>query len=126
MTISGTISNQSGETIPGASVFISDANGVMVNPPRGVNADVNGVYSININPNDHITASYVGTEKRTIKPSGQTVNFILSPPAGGTLKPVEITIKKPFPWILAISGLIVVMGLTFILIDINNKLKLSK
>lgn len=87
MTLTGLIKDKSG-TLPGANIFVSDANGKALTPLRGDSSDViTGGYILeNVKPEDYVTVSYVGYKKNTKKvadlgTSGNTIryDFILQP-----------------------------------------------
>lgn len=67
MKITGKVFDKAGD-LPGASVYISDADGKLDSSINGVPTDINGEYSIdNIDPNQHkyISVSFVGYDTVT-------------------------------------------------------------
>lgn len=54
--VSGTVYDEIGETVPGASVFVKD------NPSMGVATDIDGHFSLKVNKNDKIVVSFTGYE----------------------------------------------------------------
>lgn len=70
-TISGTVSDEKGETIPGANVMIKGT-------ATGTTTDYDGRYSLQAKPNDILEFSFLGYETETIKVGNQTtVNAVL-------------------------------------------------
>ena len=63
MTFKGKVTDPSGEALTGANVYVSDANGNVLNPPKGATADAKGNYKFDSMTNDYITASFVGMKK---------------------------------------------------------------
>lgn len=123
MIISGKVKNSSGETIPGASIFVSDENGNMLNPVIGVNSDINGNYTINVSTNDKfITASFVGTKKQTKQLFDLNGNndFQLQ---SNDLSQVEIIVNRPLPWQLIIAVLLSTVGVSYFIWDISKIIK---
>ncbi len=119
MLVQGKITNkQTSETIPGAQVFISDASGTMLNPPRGAASDVNGMYALNVNTGDYITATFVGLQRKTAKVGGSIINFDLDISSGASLAEVEVSEKKPFNWKLTVGLILLLAGVTYFTIDI--------
>lgn len=57
------------ETLPSAHVIVTDADGNAKTPTKGVSTDMDGSYSIDVNPTDYLTASFVGLGKKTVKAS---------------------------------------------------------
>jgi hypothetical protein len=103
ISIYGTVSDSTGQTLPQANVYVSDANGVIAFPQIGAAADNNGIYSISSIPaGSYVTASYVGS-KQTIKTTGSgKYDFKLN--VGITGNTATITANK-FNWwvVLAIT-----------------------
>ncbi len=119
MKLTGKIKDSNGDEIIGANVFVSDASGKLVNPPKGTSTDVGGNYSLDINSEDYVTATYVGTENQTIKPSGSNQDFKLTESSDAALPEVLIEadrIYKPnyLGWImLGVGFTALVTGIIF-------------
>lgn len=97
MLYKGKITDSSGEPLTGANVYVSDANGNVLNPPKGASADANGNYKFNSDSAEYITASFVGMKKQTVKGNRAYLNFVLKPDELATLATVEIVEKKYVP-----------------------------
>ncbi len=70
-TLTGVVKDESGEMLIGASV-------VVANSTRGVVSDLDGKFSISVNPNDELTFSYIGYKSETVKVGNRTsLNVIL-------------------------------------------------
>lgn len=127
MIVTGKIINaQTGESIPGANVFVSDAAGNMLNPPRGVATGYNGIYSIDVPAETFLTATFVGLQRQTMQVSGKELNFNLSMASGTSLPEIETSAKKPFNWKLWLGILALTAGAAFLVYDISNKQTLLK
>lgn len=122
MQIQGKITDQNGTTIPGANIYVSDAAGNVLNPPIGTQSDTNGMYML-VAPDSaqYITASFVGMKRQVAKATGNIQNFELQ--EGNPLEVVEITAKKPFPWLIAIAVTVITVGLSFFIVDISKQTK---
>jgi TonB-linked SusC/RagA family outer membrane protein len=71
-TISGTITDNNGETVIGATIVEKS------NPTNGTITDIDGNFSLSVAPNAELEISYVGFQPQTISISGRnTVNVIL-------------------------------------------------
>jgi len=70
MTLTGKIKDKN-ETLPGANIYVSDAQGKPLSPLRGDSSDVvTGYYILeNVQPTDYVTVSFVGYKKNTKKVS---------------------------------------------------------
>ena len=68
MTLTGKIKDQN-DTLPGANIYVSDAQGKALSPLRGDSSDVvTGYYVLeNVKPTDYVTVSFVGYKKNTKK-----------------------------------------------------------
>lgn len=131
MQLQGKITNkQTGETIPGANIYISDANGAVSYTPTGAQSDANGMYAFFVPNGAYVTASYVGMKKQVVQPIAQQCvsspcttiqNFELE--SGSPLEVVEIQAKKPFPWLIAIATTVIIIGLGYFIYDISKKIK---
>jgi len=130
MQLQGKITDkQTGETIPGANIYISDATGYMLNPPTGTQSDANGMYALFVPNGAYVTASFVGMKKQMVQPIAQQCvaapcttiqNFELE--SGSPLEVVEIQAKKPFPWLIAIASTVIIIGLGYFIYDISKKI----
>lgn len=74
--ISGTVSDENGEPLTGAYVYIKDTQ-------VGTTTNLDGIYVIDINPDDELTFSFVGYLEQTLKPkaASNTLNVKLQPDA---------------------------------------------
>lgn len=71
LTIRGTVTDNTGETLPGVSVLVGGTT-------RGVATDINGRYSIVTEGNNTLTFSYVGYQSLTVNINGRTeINVVL-------------------------------------------------
>jgi len=71
-TITGTVVDEKGETLPGVTVVIEGTT-------RGVSTDIDGKYSINASPGEVLVFSSVGMNTRTITVGTQTaINVTLT------------------------------------------------
>lgn len=83
--ISGVVSDQNGDPLVGASVWIKNAK-------RGAITDVDGRYTINVKPGDEIVFSFIGMDSRQITyRKGTTFDVELSESEGNTLNEVIVT-----------------------------------
>ena len=64
--VRGVIYDESGDPLPGATVMIEGST-------RGVSADIDGTYTINVKPTDKLIFSFIGMESQTITVGAQTV-----------------------------------------------------
>lgn len=106
------------ETLPGASIYISDANGNPLQPMKGVNANPLGQYSINVNAGDYLTATFVGRQRITKKAVSSKMDFVL--PAND-LPEVEITSKKPFQWRTLVYAGFVALAAFLVIYELKRK-----
>ncbi len=133
MIISGNIKDINGPTIPGANIYLSDANGNMLQPVSGTATDIDGNYTLDTKDAQYITATFVGVGRQTKSvyenlPVGGSfqsnrINFVLGTTEGNPLNTAEITAKKPLPWPLIISVSVVIMGMTFFIVKIYKDSK---
>lgn len=65
-TVKGTVVDENGDPIIGASVRISGKEGV------GVITDINGNYTISAPKGSKVTISYIGYVSQTVAPGGRT------------------------------------------------------
>lgn len=114
MKLTGKIVDSNGDVIIGANVFVSDSSGKLVNPPKGTSTDANGKYSLDVKVGDYITATFVGTERQTVKIDpmlGSTLNFNLIESKDASLPEVVIEAKRVYKnsylnWVLIGLGLV--------------------
>ena len=95
--ISGIVKDYNGETLVGANIFISDKDGLVINPPKGTTTDVNGKFKLEISSGDYITCSFVGYKKEIKKISSNVagvINFNLAQSLDSTLSTVEIVTNR--------------------------------
>ena len=111
MKLTGKILDSNGDVIIGANVFVSDSSGELVNPPKGTSTDVDGKYILDVKNGDYVTATYVGTERQTVKVNGSTLDFKLIESKDTALPEVLIESNRVYKksylnWILIGLGLI--------------------
>ncbi|HBL34130.1 MAG TPA: SusC/RagA family TonB-linked outer membrane protein [Porphyromonadaceae bacterium] len=71
ITVKGKVTDEKGESLPGATVII-------VGSTKGVITDVDGVYSIEVSPTDELEFTYIGMEPQKVKVNNNTtLNIIL-------------------------------------------------
>ena len=122
MTITGTIKDNTGQTVPFANVFLSDSKGRPIG--NGVVADANGNYSLDAAGGNFITASFVGMAPQTQTVSTNlTINFTLQPDAGSTFNSTDVTTKRPIPWMLILWVSVAIGGTIFLIIKISKDYK---
>ena len=111
MKLTGKILDSNGNVIIGANVFISSNAGKLVNPPKGTSTDANGKYSLDVNNGDYVTATYVGTKRKTEKVTGSNLDFTLSESEDAILPEIVIEAKRVYKksylnWVLIGLGLV--------------------
>lgn len=111
MKLTGKITDSNGDVIIGANVFVSDSSGKLVNPPKGTSTDADGKYSLDVKVGDYVTATYVGTERQTVKVNGSNLDFKLTESKDAALPEVIIEAKRIYKksylgWILIGLGII--------------------
>lgn len=127
MKLTGKITDSNGDVIIGANVFVSDSSGKLVNPPKGTSTDANGNYSIDVNNGDYVTATYVGTERQTVKivpMLNSNLDFRLTESKDAALPEILIEAERVYKknylgWILVGAGVIVLT--TGIILKIKGK-----
>lgn len=120
MIVKGKIVDSNNDPIIGASVYVSDEFGNVIQPAKSAIANFDGNYSIpNVNANDYVTASYVGTTKQTKKVNA-TLNFNLQ---WIELGEVEVAGKRPFPKLLGLAVVLTTIAFAFFIIDISKQIK---
>ena len=82
-TISGTITDENGVPLPGATIVVVETN-------DGTTTDFDGNYSINASEGQTILLSYVGYETLTLKVSDDS-NFDISLKQSGALDEIVVT-----------------------------------
>ncbi len=83
VTVSGTVTNTSGETLPGVSVYIKGTE-------NGTVTDVNGKYSIKVPKGSVLVFSYVGMQSQEVQITTQRLLNIVLKPTTKTLKDVVV------------------------------------
>lgn len=68
--LSGTVTDNTGEPLPGVTVSVSVEN-------IGTITDIDGKYSLEVRPNSSITFTYLGFKQQTIKAEGKTLNVVM-------------------------------------------------
>ena len=101
-----------------ANVYISDADGKVLNPPMGTTTNEKGEFTLNApDGQGFITASYVGLKKKTmIFDESWKYDFNLEASTDANLKEIEITADKVKKKPKVPVGLIVFASLAVILI----------
>jgi hypothetical protein len=107
-------------TLPGASIYASDATGNYIPGGYGIVSDVNGQASVPDNL-EYITVSFIGYEKQTF--AGDNIpEFVTMQQAENMLEGVTITASAPetdlIPWFI---GGIIVLLIIFKLITLKAK-----
>jgi hypothetical protein len=120
--IDGIIKDSSGQTLPGANIFTSDAQGNTAGLnggfPIGTSSKADGSYSLSFPRDSYITVSYVGYQKQTKKfSSGNTnVNWELKPMAmeGKAFEIVAFKKLSGNDWMGLLSGLLLLILLAIL------------
>lgn len=83
--ITGTVTDEKGEPLPGAYIYIK---GTQV----GTTTNLDGIYVIDIDPNQELTFSYIGYLEQIIKPlsSSNTLNVALEPDSNALEEAVAV------------------------------------
>ena len=82
--ITGTVSDENGQPLPGAYVYIKDTK-------VGTTANLDGMYVIDIDPSDELTFSFIGYLEQTLKPGkSSTVNVSLQPDSNALEEAVAV------------------------------------
>lgn len=82
--ITGTVSDENGQPLPGAYVYIKDTQ-------VGTTANLDGMYVIDIDPSDELTFSFIGYLEQTLKPGkGSTLNVSLQPDSNAIEEAVAV------------------------------------
>ncbi len=119
----GKIKDSNGDEIIGANVFVSDASGKLVNPPKGTSTDANGNYSLDINSGDYITATYVGTERQTVKPNSSNQDFKLIESKDAALQEILIEADRIYPKRNYLGWIFLGVGVATLITGIIFKIK---
>jgi len=95
---------QTGETLPGAHVYVSDANGNPIQPSYGTTTDMYGNFAFEPNPGTLITISYVGYTKQVYPVDVLYEMQMVQLSPSGVLNDVVVFGKKSYTkYILAFS-----------------------
>ncbi len=82
--ITGTVSDENGQPLPGAYVYIKDTQ-------VGTTANLDGMYVIDIDPSDELTFSFIGYLEQTLKPGkSSTLNVSLQPDSNALEEAVAV------------------------------------
>lgn len=124
MKLTGKITDSNNDAIIGANVFVSDSSGKLVNPPKGTSTDVDGKYSLDVKVGDYVTATYVGTERQTVKVGSDKLNFKLTESKDAALPEILIEAERIYKknylgWILLGIGTITLI--TGVILIIKSK-----
>lgn len=84
LTVTGTVTNSTGETLIGASVFVKGEPGI------GTVTDIDGTYSITVDDNATLVFSYTGFESQEIPVNGQKVINVVMQESSTTLNQVVV------------------------------------
>jgi hypothetical protein len=110
MYIYGTIRDRNtGETLPQANIYFSDAQGNYTAGSEGTAADENGYYSIH-GTGDYLTASYTGYKKQITPAAPGRFDFALTSGIGLP----EVVIKGKILWPRILAGLIILVFLIYL------------
>lgn len=83
-TVSGTVSDEQGNDLPGVTVLVKNTN-------RGTVTDINGKYSIEVFNNENVLVfNYVGYETQEIKINGRSIIDIKMTPSNVALEEVVV------------------------------------
>ena len=82
-TVSGFIKDASGLPLPGATVIVEGST-------RGVTADLDGAYSIDVRTGDRITVAFIGMESQTVTVGDNTVINVVLQEKGNELDEVTV------------------------------------
>ncbi|MDR2472843.1 MAG: TonB-dependent receptor [Tannerella sp.] len=82
-SITGAVSDETGEPLPGASVLVKGT-------PRGVIADADGTFKIDVSTDDVLEISYIGYEPLQVKVGSQTYISIKLEPKKNELDEVTV------------------------------------
>ncbi len=75
LKVTGRIVDEKGNTLPGASVIVQGTT-------QGVVSDADGLYAINVRPNDVLRVSYIGYKTEVVEVKGKAkINIRLNPTA---------------------------------------------
>lgn len=74
ITVKGTVVDENGEPVPGASVYVKGTK-------QGTITDIDGRFTLSINPGQTLIASFVGylSVEKTVNQSNETMTFTLVP-----------------------------------------------
>ena len=102
--LKGTVKDAiTGETLPNANIYESDATGKYTAGAKGTTTNEQGIYQFATDPTgSHITASYTGYERQT-KPRADIVTFELTT-AASALPEVVIKARAWWPYIAAFAA----------------------
>ncbi|MDR2472980.1 MAG: carboxypeptidase-like regulatory domain-containing protein, partial [Tannerella sp.] len=82
-TVTGVVSDETGEPLAGAAVIVKGS-------PRGVTADSDGTFSIEVSPDDILEMSYIGYETLQVKVGNQTYISVKLEPKRNELDEVTV------------------------------------
>ncbi len=89
ITVTGTVSDDKGETLIGATVIVQGEKGK--GPKATAITDINGNYSLTCLDNDELEFSYLGCSNQKIKVNGRTkINVALEPDSSTNLDEVVV------------------------------------
>ncbi|MDR2472258.1 MAG: TonB-dependent receptor [Tannerella sp.] len=81
--VTGVVTDETGETVPGAAVVVKGST-------RGVTTDVDGTFAIDVAPTDVLDFSYLGYEMQTIPVNARTVINVRLVPKKNELDEVTV------------------------------------
>lgn len=72
LTVRGMVTDVDGNPLPGVTITVEGS-------PRGVITDIDGIYSIDVKPNDRLTFSFIGLQSQTVEVNNQrSINVVLT------------------------------------------------
>lgn len=117
MIVTGNITEKiSGEAVPYANVYISDAQGKSLLKTNTV-GDENGRYSIIANLNDYLSVTFVGYKVQTAQVKSSTLNFVMSEVTPGEISEIEVKAKKAATRAQIFGALFILLGIGYIVTD---------
>ncbi len=84
VTVTGTVTDEKGEPLPGATIGLQNGKGLTV-------TDINGKFSVTVPDNATLQISYIGYQTVTAPVAGQTRLNIVLKETGGNLNEVVVT-----------------------------------
>lgn len=108
MLATGKIVDSNNESLVGAVIIESDANGNYITPiSKVIETNVNGIFTGDFKPNTFYTASFIGTKKITFNTNTgvpATIKLI----DDNTLPEITIESKRTYYWLIPIGLLLLI------------------